>query len=62
MAVVVGIDEHEKKRVTCRHCASIIEYTENDKSTWDTSCCGDRGTATGLNCPGCGKTIVLSST
>ena len=62
MAVVVGMDERVKKRVTCRECAAIVEYVPGELKTWATSCCGERGTATGLDCPGCHQPIVVSST
>lgn len=61
MAIVVGIDEKAKMRVTCRNCASIVEYTKSDLRTWKTSSCGDIGSATGLTCPGCGADIVVCS-
>lgn len=61
MPTIVGVDEKAKKRLTCRNCANIIEYTPSDLTTWATSSCGERGTASGFDCPSCKVTIVVKS-
>lgn len=59
MAKVVGRDESAVKRITCRSCAAILEYTENEvRSLWSRKdYSGGSDGADGFNCPSCGKEI-----
>lgn len=55
MAKVVGRDETAVKRVTCRNCASILEYTPSEIQSFTSY---DYGGGSELNyyihCPNCG--------
>jgi hypothetical protein len=59
MAKIVGRDETVVKRITCRHCAAIVEYTPNEvRNLWSgTDYSGGPDGAAGFNCPGCGGEI-----
>jgi RNase P subunit RPR2 len=61
MATIVGTDQSAMKRVTCRNCASIIEYTEADirlVSYRDYD--GTMDTDKRLRCPACGNEFNVS--
>lgn len=61
MAIVVGKDPKYVRRVTCTHCASIVEYTQSEtrqvRRNWDYL--GDSDLVRVLNCAGCGKEIQV---
>lgn len=60
MVQIVGKAKEAVKRVTCRNCASILEYTmsETRKHTYrDISGCGELDYL--ITCPGCGKEIKV---
>ena len=61
MPVVVGKDESVYKKLTCRHCGSINQYTPNEVRTLregrDYS--GGSDGAEGFNCAGCGKEVIV---
>jgi RNase P subunit RPR2 len=62
MAKVVGIDPGSIHRVTCRGCASILEYTESEVQTrhgkdYSGGADGDES----IRCPNCGKKVIISS-
>ena len=59
MPKVVGKDDKYVKRITCRNCASIIEYTESEvRNLWSgTDYSGGSDGADGFECPQCGKEI-----
>lgn len=63
MAEVVGRDVQAVKRITCRACAAVVEYTpgevRNLRSGRDYS--GGSDGADGFDCPGCGKQIITRS-
>ena len=63
MAIVVGIDDSAKKRITCRECASIVEYTLGEvmplRRGRDISGCADG--ADGFKCPKCNADIIIRS-
>lgn len=61
MAKVVGKDEKAYRRVTCRQCASIIEYLpiEVKKNTY-TDYGGGSDTVYWIECPECGKDVTVS--
>lgn len=51
----------EKKKV-CRHCGATIGYHENDIKTYSgTDYGGGPDGQTWVDCPSCGKQIILSS-
>lgn len=61
MATVIGIDPSAVKRVTCRNCASVIEYTPSDtREVKETDYTGGSDTVTRLKCPKCNYSINLS--
>jgi hypothetical protein len=54
MVRIIGKDEREMRRVTCRFCASILEYTQSETTTrWVGDYSGDREQIRELQCPGC---------
>lgn len=59
MLKVVGIDEKHVKRITCRKCASIIEYTESEvRNLWSgKDYSGGADGADGFTCPKCGNDV-----
>ena len=63
MPVVVGRDESVYKKLTCRHCGSINQYTPNEVRTLregrDYSYSGVSDVAEGFNCAGCGKEVIV---
>ena len=60
MARIIGKDEREMRRVTCRFCASILEYTQSETTTrWVGDYSGDREQIRELGCPGCGNKIPV---
>jgi RNase P subunit RPR2 len=60
MATIVGKEPREMRRCTCRNCASIIEYTQNETTTrWASDYGGDREQIRELACPGCGHNIQV---
>jgi len=62
MAKVVGKDNAAVKRVTCRECASIIEYTQHEvKSVHGTDYGGGPDGMEWVDCPNCGKRAVIRS-
>lgn len=63
MVKVVGRDENAVKRVTCRGCASILEYTRSEvKSYTSTDYSGSSDITDYVPCPTCGgKAVVRSS-
>lgn len=62
MPRIVGRDPAAVKQVTCRQCASIVEYTMSEtresKVNWDYL--GDYDIARVISCPGCGHQIQVS--
>ena len=60
MAVkVVGRDQDVVKKITCRNCAAVLEYTPSDvRNLWSgTDYGGGPDGADGFNCPNCGKQV-----
>jgi len=59
MAKVVGRDEAAVKRITCRRCASVIEYslTELRDVKVNMDHLGDCDIVKALNCPNCGHLV-----
>jgi RNase P subunit RPR2 len=59
MAIVIGTDEKALKQITCRECASIIQYTASEvRLLWSgTDYSGGSDGAKGFTCPKCGKDI-----
>lgn len=62
MVRVVGKDESAVKRVTCRHCASIVEYEAREvKDVHGTDCGGGPDGQEWVDCPNCGGRAVIRS-
>lgn len=61
MPTVVGTDDSAKKRITCRSCASIVEYVPKDVETlWQgTDYSGGPDGAKGFKCPHCGRNVIV---
>ena len=59
MARVVGVDPAVLKKITCRGCGAINEYSPNEvRVLWSgTDYGGGSDGAKGFNCAGCGKEI-----
>ena len=59
MVKVVGRDETVVKRITCRNCAAMLEYTPSEvRNLWtgkDYS--GGSDGADGFNCRNCGNEV-----
>lgn len=62
MVKVVGKDEKAVKRVTCKSCASILEYTLSEvKEYHGTDYGGGPDGQEWVDCPNCGKRAVIRS-
>ena len=59
MAKVVGRDDRAVKRITCRECAAIVEYTPSEvRNLWSgKDYSGGSDGADGFNCPSCNHLI-----
>lgn len=60
MVQIVGEDPAQIKRVTCKKCASILEYTLSEvksRTSRDYTGCSD--TTRFINCPKCGNEIIV---
>lgn len=62
MVKVIGLDQSEVKRITCKNCASILEYTQNEVlitsgTDYGGGSCGSHF----LNCPTCSKKVIIKS-
>jgi RNase P subunit RPR2 len=60
MATVVGKDQSALKRVTCDHCASIVEYAKKEvreKTISDYG--GGRDLVEYIKCPSCNADIFV---
>jgi DNA-directed RNA polymerase subunit RPC12/RpoP len=59
MVKVVGKDESAVHRITCRSCASVLEYTQSEvkyiKHSHDYL--GDYEVDQGIKCPQCGSNV-----
>lgn len=62
MPTVVGKDDKHVHRCTCKNCASILEYTKNevDEVNGKDYYGGSDGYEY-INCPTCGKRVILRS-
>lgn len=62
MAKVVGRDDTAVKRVTCRECAAIVEYTQREvKSVHGTDIGGGPDGMEWVDCPNCDHRAVIRS-
>jgi RNase P subunit RPR2 len=62
MVTVVGIDIAAVKRVTCRGCASILEYTTKEVQVQHGTDYGGGSDGTEwVNCPSCGGEAIVKS-
>lgn len=61
MATVVGTDSTAVLRTTCRHCASILEYTPSETvAVTSRDYSGVSDTSHMLTCPKCNEQISVS--
>ena len=59
---IVGKDPSVVKRVTCRNCGSILEYTPVDeKKDYSSDYTGGRDTYSYISCPCCGKQVITKN-
>lgn len=60
MPVAVGKDDRYVKRITCRECATINEYTESEvRNLWSgQDYSGGPDGADGFECVCCGNNII----
>lgn len=62
MVQVVGKDQTAVKRVTCKHCASILEYTPSEVHRHEgKDYSGGLDGREWIDCPSCGREVVLRS-
>ncbi len=62
MAKVVGKDEKALKRITCKHCAAILEYEQREvKESHGTDYGGGPDGMEWVDCPNCGDKAVIRS-
>jgi len=62
MVKIVGKDESFVKRVTCRSCASILEYTLNEVREYHgTDYTGGADGQEWVDCPNCGRKAIIRS-
>lgn len=60
MVKVIGRDKSEVKRITCRSCASILEYTSNEVQTYNwIDYSGGRNVSEWVHCPNCGAQVLI---
>lgn len=60
MVKIVGKDQSVVKQITCRNCASILEYRPIEvKTLWEgTDYGGGPDGAKGFKCPSCGENVI----
>jgi len=62
MVKVIGRDNAAIKRITCRSCASVLEYTIGEvrsiKHSYDYL--GDYEISQGFVCPNCNETVFVN--
>ena len=62
MAKVVGRNEKHVHTINCRKCTAIVEYVENEIREYSgTDWSGGPNGHTWVDCPSCGKKIILTS-
>ena len=63
MVKIVGRDESVVKKITCRNCAAMLEYTPSEvRNLWSGSDYGGGSAgADGFNCPSCGEEVRTHS-
>jgi DNA-directed RNA polymerase subunit RPC12/RpoP len=64
MVKIVGKDESAVKRITCKSCASILEYTLSEVKSIRHSCdyLGDCEYDDGIVCPNCNENVFVRRT
>lgn len=62
MVKVVGKDEKAIKRITCKNCASILEYTQSEtkRGKFNVDWTGDGDDKDYIDCPTCNDRVVTS--
>ena len=53
MVTIVGYDAQYKKKVICRSCSAILEYTEKEVQEARYTCMGDPSGHKYVPCPNC---------
>jgi RNase P subunit RPR2 len=62
MVQIVGKDQSVYKRITCRNCATILEYTPSEVKKHVTKDYGGGTDVTEyIQCPNCGKDVTVRS-
>ena len=62
MVTVVGIDQSAMKQTTCKNCASLLQYTQNEVQEYhDRDISGGADGSEWIDCPKCGQRVILRS-
>lgn len=62
MVKVVGRDETAVKRITCKNCASVLEYMLSEVKIYrGTDYGGGSEGAEWVDCPNCGRQAIIRS-
>lgn len=63
MIKVVGLDDSLVKQISCKNCASILEYTnkEVDSTTWMDYSVGKSSGKETITCPVCQTKVLIRS-
>lgn len=60
MITIVGVAQEAILKATCRHCASMLEYTRSDiQERTDTDYTGSKDIVKFIPCPKCGHQVVV---
>ena len=63
MIEVVGKDPKHMKQCSCKNCATVLRYTENEVTTkTSTDYGGGLDTWKSIRCPVCGNKVTVSHT
>ncbi len=61
MVKVIGKDEKAVRRVTCRQCASILEFTNSEVEHETLVCMGESEASYFVTCPTCGVHVAMKA-
>lgn len=62
MVRIIGVVESAVKQATCNNCASLLEYTQSEVQVYrGTDYSGGADGREWIDCPKCGKMVVLKS-
>lgn len=62
MVMVIGKDKNLYKQITCKNCASILEYVNNEVKRYDgVDYSGGADGKEWIKCPSCNKQVIIRS-